>query len=84
MREWRKTHPLKGEARRRMVARSYANVYKRRGLLVPQPCEVCGDRRVQMHHDDYSQPLKVRWRCERHHQQLTNANRERRRCPRPK
>lgn len=37
------------------------------GILIPQPCEVCGDQRVDAHHDDYSEPLNVRWLCRIHH-----------------
>lgn len=70
MREWRKTHPLTGEARKRAIARSYANVYLRAGKLTRQPCEVCGDSKVQMHHDDYDKPLEVRWFCHDDHLDL--------------
>jgi hypothetical protein len=32
--------------------------------LERKPCEICGtDFRVCAFHDDYSKPLKVRWRC---------------------
>lgn len=55
------------EQRQRANARSYANVYQRRGLLVPKPCEDCGDPGVEKHHDDYSKPLEVRWFCRRCH-----------------
>lgn len=41
----------------------------RRGLLTPQPCEVCGKDKVDAHHDDYDRPLAVRWLCRKHHQQ---------------
>jgi hypothetical protein len=41
-----------------------------RGDLVPQPCETCGSTyRVEAHHDDYAQPLSVRWLCKSHHKQ---------------
>lgn len=73
-REWKRRHPPRGEARRRAVARAYANVYKRRGLLLPQPCEVCAAPMAQMHHDDYSRPLAVRWLCREHHGILTASS----------
>lgn len=37
------------------------------GKLVRQSCEVCGADRVDAHHDDYTQPLSVRWLCPPHH-----------------
>jgi hypothetical protein len=39
------------------------------GLLVKQPCEVCGAP-AHAHHDDYSKPLDVRWLCRTHHMGL--------------
>ena len=63
MREWRKSHPMTPEQRRKDNCRSYAGVYYRRGLLKKQPCEDCGSKDTQMHHDDYSKPLKVIWLC---------------------
>ncbi len=44
-------------------ARAYANVYQRRGKLIPQPCERCGVEHAQKHHEDYTKPLEVRWLC---------------------
>lgn len=35
----------------------------RDGRLARQPCEVCGAKRSQAHHADYSKPLEVRWLC---------------------
>lgn len=37
------------------------------GRLLRQPCEVCGIAKVDAHHDDYSEPLNVRWLCRKHH-----------------
>jgi hypothetical protein len=62
MRRWRQTNPLTPEQCLKDKSRSYAGVYKRRGKLTPQPCEGCGSR-AEMHHDDYSKPLAVRWLC---------------------
>lgn len=42
---------------------------KKKGLLTPQPCEVCGTQRnVHAHHEDYGYPLVVNWLCSSHHQ----------------
>lgn len=53
--------------RLKMNCRSYANVYKRRGKLLQEPCGKCGDPRSQMHHHDYTKPLEVEWLCRRCH-----------------
>ncbi len=38
------------------------------GLLIKQPCEVCGtNNNVQAHHDDYNDPMNIRWLCSWHH-----------------
>lgn len=39
------------------------------GKIQKQPCEVCQSTHSQAHHDDYSQPLVVRWLCKLHHAQ---------------
>ena len=39
----------------------------RLGLLKKKPCNVCGEKKVQGHHEDYSKPLKVDWLCQQHH-----------------
>jgi hypothetical protein len=58
------------EEKRRADARSKAGIYKRRGILVQQPCEACGETDSQMHHPDYAKPLAVRWLCEPCHLEL--------------
>lgn len=44
----------------------------RSGKLQRQPCSVCGKKKADAHHRDYSKPLEVEWLCrqchaDRHH-----------------
>lgn len=54
----------------RLKARQIAYDARRRGKLIAQPCTVCGNPDVEMHHQDYSKPLKVDWLCEPHHREV--------------
>ncbi len=67
MRRWRSENQVSEEERLKGVARAYANVYKRRGKLIQQPCAKCGDAKSEMHHHDYSKPLEVEWLCRKCH-----------------
>lgn len=67
MREWRKTHPLNEDQRKRDSARSYAQEYKKRGKIKPQPCNICGSEKSQMHHPDHELPLLIAWLCRECH-----------------
>lgn len=71
MREFRRTHKLTPEQRFKDTARSYAYVYLKKGKIERRPCEINGClEKSQMHHDDYSKPLSVRWFCRKHHLEL--------------
>lgn len=72
MREWRKSHPLTREQRIKDICRSYLNVYVKRGKIVRGICKVCGAKKVQAHHNDYTKPLYVEWFCKKHHQKFHN------------
>lgn len=58
---WRRKNPKK------FKAQYCVGNAVRSGSLTRQPCEVCGHSKAQAHHDDYNQPLKVRWLCVTHH-----------------
>ena len=59
---WRANHPEK------KAAHQYVQTALRNGTLVRLPCEICGDTvRIHAHHDDYSEPLAVKWLCHAHH-----------------
>lgn len=55
--------------RLKVRTRAATNRYILKGLLIKQPCEVCGIDEVQAHHDDYTKPMDVRWLCDFHHKE---------------
>lgn len=59
----RDRHPQK------FKARNMVNNAIRDGILIRQPCQVCGNRESQAHHPDYSRPLDVQWLCFKHHRE---------------
>ncbi len=69
-REWRKTHPLNEEQKFRANVRSKTKMRIQRGLLIPYPCDVCGNKKAEAHHDDYRQPYCIRWLCFEHHREF--------------
>tara|TARA_Y100000310_G_scaffold293698_2_gene323487 strand:- start:365 stop:841 length:477 start_codon:yes stop_codon:yes gene_type:complete len=51
----------------KIFARGVLGVAIRVGYVVPQPCEKCGAKKVDGHHDNYLDPFNVRWFCRKHH-----------------
>lgn len=74
---WRNINYVAVSGETKQAVRSLTQKAIRDGLLKPQPCEVCGStgrlpngqRGIQAHHDDYSQPYHVRWLCQKHHRE---------------
>lgn len=58
---------LTPDQRLKASCRAYVHVYIKRGKLKKQPCNVCGEIKVQAHHEDYSKPLEIIWLCVKHH-----------------
>ena len=46
----------------------------KQGTLTPQPCEVCGQKPTEAHHDDYNKPLEIRWLCKACHTKWHTEN----------
>lgn len=54
----------------RNAGRNWVKAAVAAGLLVRQPCEVCGEQKSHGHHPDYTKPLEVIWLCPMHHRVL--------------
>lgn len=62
--EYSRTRPLQVKCRRITY-----NLVKS-GILNKFPCRVCGNKKVDAHHPDYTKPYKVIWLCKKHHFEL--------------
>lgn len=58
-------------------ARSYANVYLKRGDLKKEPCQVCKYEITQFHHENYDKPLEVSHLCRTCHLELHRKKNDR-------
>jgi hypothetical protein len=58
--KWRENNKVKKNA-----ARTVQRAVKNSCIAKPQHCEACAKQNDNLHghHDDYSQPLNVRWLC---------------------
>ena len=87
VKKWEKENPEKLRAIRhraylkrkknshfKLKARYMVRNWIRLGKIKKLPCEICGEQKVQAHHEDYSHPLKVRWLCHEHHYNLHHVN----------
>jgi hypothetical protein len=73
MREWRQTHPLSEEERRKDICRSYTHMLVKRGHIQKSPCLLCLAEPAQAHHPDYNDPRLVFWLCLEHHREEHEA-----------
>lgn len=69
-----------GPLRDNHKARWLVNRALAKGDLKKQPCQICGAKIVQTHHDDYKKPLDIMWLCAAHHR-MVHAKAEGRPCP---
>lgn len=65
---WQDRNPEKKRAHE-LVARAI-----KKGALSRLPCSVCGEEKVEGHHNDYSKPLEVVWFCRAHHAEFHRLN----------
>ncbi len=87
---WKKDPELRKRSNTRLKAlaqnnklRRAANVITGNAIrdkkLIKLPCEVCGKKKVEAHHDDYNYPLSVRWLCRKHHMEHHKKERDKQR-----
>lgn len=53
--------------RDRYRARKLHNYHVNKGNIKHYPCCICGNKKTEAHHCDYSKPLEVMWLCKAHH-----------------
>ncbi len=58
---WRDNDP------RRYLCHNEVRKAVRNGVLIKQPCSVCGSEKSMAHHESYDRPLEVIWFCQPHH-----------------
>ncbi len=61
---------LQSPAGTKESARNALRQALRAGNIERKPCEVCGKTPSEGHHENYSEPLKVKWLCKKHHDEL--------------
>ena len=59
----RTSHPKK------YIARMEVGKAIKRGDIIRLPCQICGNKKSEAHHEDYNKPLEVIWLCNEHHNQ---------------
>jgi len=60
----RATNKWRSEDRRRLSCHLKVKRAIKKGVLVRQPCQTCGEVNSLAHHEDYDKPLDVMWLCQ--------------------
>lgn len=75
-RKWVKNNPIKRKLnlekyksanKHKIKMRSILNKALLKGTVVKSSCVICGNKKVEAHHDDYTKPLDIKWLCRSHH-----------------
>lgn len=70
VKKWRKKYPERDRAHKVVFTEIRAKrMYK-------LPCLVCGEKKVEAHHQDYLKPLEVMWLCKLHHGEMDRQRRK--------
>jgi len=64
-------YPSKNHAYHGYYCADKINTAFRLNKIKKQPCEICGSlEHIEKHHEDYNNPLDIRWLCRVHHLDL--------------
>lgn len=69
MRRWRLKNNKANKYPEKEAVRRKTRQAISKGELIKLPCLVCGEIKVEAHHEDYSKPFDVIWVCRKHHNQ---------------
>ena len=39
----------------------------KKGILIKNPCVICGENKAEAHHNNYTNPFDITWLCRKHH-----------------
>ena len=48
-------------------ARKTANLRLTKGILIKEPCRLCGNQEAEKHHPNYTEPQNIVWLCKKCH-----------------
>lgn len=65
--EYQRNYRKSGRGQQLTAAKQVVFWMIKGGMLKRQPCEVCGEIKVEAHHKDYNKPYEVVWLCRKHH-----------------
>ena len=60
----------KPENRIKQLCRLRTSLMVKKGEIIILLCQICGELKVEAHHDNYNKPTNVMWLCVKHHKEL--------------
>ena len=64
------TSRYRSKYKHKAIAHGRTNYAVSAGKITKKPCALCGNEKVQAHHEDYNKPLEVIWLCPSCHAKL--------------
>lgn len=58
------------EYKKHQSARAKVNLLQKAGIIVKEPCSLCGCKQAEKHHPDYNNPTDITWLCKSCHSEF--------------